>query len=199
MGCTVFAGLSYVKKIYRYHCSISRPHHQTCCPQGAALSRFISPGGQMPQQTMYNSSEFMRLVHNTLQFSGDPIWYDMAIFFQYHHKIHPIGSMLAWEMRCILRVQNLNSDQLDPWIEDQLQITLHTKKLECGTWYHHPRRLQCVWSRNLRIFKVATWHYRCRHNLKNICIWDNLQCCLLVPRPPSKPVMLTFDLQSRKV
>ena len=38
--------------------------------------------------------------------------------------------------------------------------------LECGTWYHHPRRLQCVLSRNLRIFKVATWHYRCRHNLK---------------------------------
>ena len=72
-------------------------------------------------------------------------------------------------------------------------------KLECGTWYHHPRRLQCALSRNLRIFKVATWHYRCRHNLKNDCIWDNLQCCLLVPRSPSKPVMLTFDLQSRKV
>ena len=28
--------------------------------------------------------------------------------------------------------------------------------LECGTWYHHPRRIQCVRSRNLRIFKVAT-------------------------------------------
>ena len=39
-------------------------------------------------------------------------------------------------------------------------------KLECGTWYHHPRRLQCVLGRNLRICKVATWHYRCRHNLK---------------------------------
>ena len=50
-------------------------------PQGAALSRFTSPGGQLPQQTMYNSSEFMRLVHNTLQYSGDPIWYNMAIFF----------------------------------------------------------------------------------------------------------------------
>ena len=73
------------------------------------------------------------------------------------------------------------------------------RTLECGTWYHHPRRLQCVWSRNLRILKVATWHYRCRHNLKNNCIWDNLQCCLLVSRSPSKPVMLTFDLQSRKV
>ena len=48
-------------------------------------------------------------------------------------------------------------------------------------------------------FKVATWHYRCRHNLKNNCIWDNLQCCLLVPMSPSKPVMLTFDLQYRKV
>ena len=34
---------------------------------------------------------------------------------------------------------------------------------------------------------------------KNNCIWDNLQCCLLVPRSLSKPVMLTFDLQSRKV
>ena len=73
------------------------------------------------------------------------------------------------------------------------------QRLECGTWYHHPRRLQCVLSRNLRIFKAATWHYRCRHNLKNNCIWDNLQCCLLVPRSPSKPVMLTFDLQSRKM
>ena len=44
------------------------------------------------------------------------------------------------------------------------------------------------------------WHYRCRHSLENNCIWDNnLQCCLLVPKSPSKPVMLTFDLQSRKV
>ena len=67
-------------------------------------------------------------------------------------------------------------------------------KLECGTWYHHPLRLECVLSRNLRIFKLATWHYRCRHNLKNNSIWDNLHCCLLVPRSPSKPVRLTFDL-----
>ena len=72
-------------------------------------------------------------------------------------------------------------------------------QLECGTWYHHPRRLQCFLSRNLIIFKVATWHYRCLHNLKNNCIWDDLQCCLLVPRSLSKPVMLTFALQSRKV
>ena len=72
-------------------------------------------------------------------------------------------------------------------------------ELECGTWYHHPRRLQCALSRNLRIFKVATWHCQCRHNLKNNCIWDNLQCCLLVPRSHSKPAMLTFDLQSWKV
>ena len=84
------------------------------------------------------------------------------------------------------------------WLRDRMHILY---KLECGTWYQHPRRLQCVLSRNLIIFKVATWHYRCRHNLKNNCIWDNLQCCLLVPRLPSrpKPVMLTFDLQSRKV
>ena len=75
----------------------------------------------------------------------------------------------------------------------------HIPKLECGTWYHHPRRLQCVLNRNLRILIVATWHYWCRHNLKNNCIWDNLQCCLLVPRSPSKHVMLTFDLQSWKV
>ena len=78
-------------------------------------------------------------------------------------------------------------------------IHIYIYILECGTWYHHPRRLQCVLSRNLRIFKVATWHYRCRHNLKINSIWDNLQCYLLVPRSPSKPVMLTFDLQSRKV
>ena len=49
------------------------------------------------------------------------------------------------------------------------------EQLECVTWYHHPRRLQCVLSTNLRIFKVATWHCRCRHNLKNNCFWDNLQ------------------------
>ena len=30
-----------------------------------------------------------------------------------------------------------------------------------------------------QMFKVATWHYRCRHHLKNNCIWDHLQCCLL--------------------
>ena len=40
-------------------------------------------------------------------------------------------------------------------------------KLECGTWYHHPRRQQCVLGRNLRIFKVATSHCRCRYHLKN--------------------------------
>ena len=71
-------------------------------------------------------------------------------------------------------------------------------EFECGIWYHHPRRLQCVLSRNLRIFKVATCQYRSRHNLKNNCIWDTFQCCLLVPKSPSKPVMLTFDLQYRK-
>ena len=71
-------------------------------------------------------------------------------------------------------------------------------QLECGTWFHHSRRLQCVLSRNLRIFKVAMWHYRSRHNLKNNYIWDNLQCCLLVPRSPSKPVMLTFDCKLEK-
>ena len=89
---------------------------------------------------------------------------------------------VKWRLLAILVLKNKNNLQL-----------------ECGTWYHHPRRLQCVLSRNLRIFKVATWHYRCRHNLKNNCIWDNLQCCLLVPRSPSKPAILTFDLQSRKV
>ena len=34
---------------------------------------------------------------------------------------------------------------------------------------------------------------------KKFWIWDNLQYCLLVPRSPSKPVMLTIDLQSRKL
>ena len=54
------------------------------------------------------------------------------------------------------------------------------KRLECGTWYHHPRRQQCVLSRSLRIFKVATWHYRCRHHLKNNCIWDNFGMLLII-------------------
>ena len=57
----------------------------------------------------------------------------------------------------------------------------------------------CLEQNSENFCNVATWHYRCRHNLKNNCIWDDLQCCLLVPRSPSKPVMLTFDLQSRKV
>ena len=85
------------------------------------------------------------------------------------------------------------------WLFVTKTLDKHMLKLECGTWYHHPQRLQCVLSWNLRIFKVATWHYRCRHNLKNNCIWDNLQYCLLVPRSSSKSVMLTIDLQSRKV
>ena len=35
----------------------------------------------------------------------------------------------------------------------------------------------CVLSRILRIFKVATWHYRCHHRHKNVCTWDNLLLC----------------------
>ena len=27
-------------------------------------------------------------------------------------------------------------------------------------------------------FSQHLWHYRCRHHLKNNCIWDNLQCFL---------------------
>ena len=105
--------------------------------------------------------------------------------------------MIPWSEHSEINVTD------DGWTDEQTnrrtdRRTAWTQlKLECGTWYHHPRRLQRVWSRNLRIFKVATWHNRCRHNLKKNCIWDNLQCCLLVPRSPSKPVMLTFDLQSR--
>ena len=81
------------------------------------------------------------------------------------------------------------------WCFFYMRVNKRLSKLECGTWYHHPRRLQYVLSRNMRIFKVATWHYGCRHNLKNDCVWDNLRHCLLGPRSPSKPVMLTFDLQ----
>ena len=58
-------------------------------------------------------------------------------------------------------------------------INIRILLLECGTWYHHPRRQQCVLGRNLIIFKVAAWHYRCRHHLNNNCIWHDLLCCLL--------------------
>ena len=51
-------------------------------------------------------------------------------------------------------------------------------QLECGTWYHHPRRHKCVLSWNLRIVKVATRHYRWRHHHKNNCIWHNSLCWL---------------------
>ena len=46
----------------------------------------------------------------------------------------------------------------------QMLIKLATRNIwqqECGTWYHHPWRPRCVLSRNLRIFKVSTWHFRC--------------------------------------
>ena len=33
---------------------------------------------------------------------------------------------------------------------------------------------------------------------KNNCIWDNLQCCLLVPRSPSKPLMMTLTCNLEK-
>ena len=55
-------------------------------------------------------------------------------------------------------------------------FTMDTIRERTRIWnrYHHTCRQQCVLSRNLRIFKVARWHYRCRHHLKNNCIWDNL-------------------------
>ena len=67
----------------------------------------------------------------------------------------------------------------------------NTEKLECGTWYHHPQRLQCVLSRNLRIFKVATWHYRCCHHLKNNCIWFAMLLIIL-------QLNLNFQLNNNK-
>ena len=63
-----------------------------------------------------------------------------------------------------------------PPMISQSQISCNTPRfiyssniceLECGTWYHHPRRLQCVLSRNLRIFKVATWHLSMPSQSKN--------------------------------
>ena len=112
---------------------------------------------------------------------------------------HGISNNLTWSDHYIKMLILLHYKLGNPvWNEALVCLFWWHGKLECGTWYHHPRSLRCLLSRNLRIFKVATWH-RCRHNLKNNCIWDNLQCCLLVPRSPGKPVMLTFDLQSRKV
>ena len=129
-----------------------------------------------------------RIIHYVRTFHVFIIWYRLVL---------PII--------CIVIHRDWSNDMIAPvvmyWPERVWKncIVQTSIRLECGTWYHHPRRLLCVLSRNLRIFKVATWHYRCRHNLNNNCIWDNLQCCLLVPRSHSKPVMLTFDLQSRKV
>ena len=123
--------------------------------------------------------------------SGDPCYEESA--YRYYDMIS--HNVLEFAIRSVVLV---NTSFLKMW--HKLAKPLHIQnKLECGTWYHHPRRLQCVLSRNMRIFKVAAWHYRCRHNVKYNRIWDNLQLCLLVPRSPSKHVMLTFDLQSRKV
>ena len=121
-------------------------------------------------------------------------------FMIFHHKQRNIENLiphLNLNEQLIEQVTEFNF--LGLTIDQHLTRNEYVQKLECGTWYHHPRRLQCVLSRNLRIFKVATWHYRCRHNLKNNCIWDHFQYCLLVPRSSSKPVMLTIDLESRKV
>ena len=116
----------------------------------------------------------------------------------WRHQMEKFSALLAFcAVNSKFHAQRPVTRSFDVFFD--LRLNQQMSKLECGTWYHHPRSLQCVLSRNLRMFKVATWHYRCRHNLKNNCIWDNLQYCLLVPRSSSKPVMLTFDLQSRKV
>ena len=63
-----------------------------------------------------------------------------------------------------------------------LKVTCYHKlndlRLECGTWFHHLRSQQCVLSRNLRIFNVATWHYRCRHHPKIILKDDDYDICI---------------------
>ena len=75
---------------------------------------------------------------------------------------------ITWTIAGLLSIELLGTYFSETWI----RIYHFHSRLECGTWYHHPWRLQCVLSRNMRIFKVATWHYRCRHNLKiNVDIW----------------------------
>ena len=101
-------------------------------------------------------------------------------------------------LRCVVscagRPMKVTAGLCTPFLHFARDHHLCTPFIQLVRDHHSNRKLS-----NLRIFKVATWHYRCRYNLKNNCIWDNLQCCLLVPRSPSKHVMLTFDLQSRKV
>ena len=138
----------------------------------------------------------------TLKNNRAPVLSNIKLYASFHHHMWiQTGVAVRKRLSWVLTSVTLTFD-LWPWPLTWTlfwSMVITPEKLECGTWYHHPRRLQCVLSRNLIIFNVATWHYRCRHNLKNNCIWDNLQCCLLMPRSPSKPVMMTFDLQSRKV
>ena len=106
---------------------------------------------------------------------------------------------LKFHWNIFLRIQlTIHQHLFRYWCDAEQATSCYQYQLECGTWYHHPRRPQCVLSRNLRIFKVAAWHYRCCHNLKNSCIWDNSQYCFLVPRSPSKPVMLTLTCNLEK-
>ena len=75
----------------------------------------------------------------------------------------PITRPRGYSMKCLLWVFGRRPTGTIQW-------------LECATCYHHPRRQQCVMSRNLIIFKVATWHYRWRQHIKNNCILHNLLC-----------------------
>ena len=60
------------------------------------------------------------------------------------------------------------------------QPNFHTKM-----WFmiSSPRTPTVSWAEIWKFSeKVATWHYRCRHNRKDNCIWHNLLCCLLFCR-----------------
>ena len=164
----------------------------------------LVPSGNkpLPEPTISHMSPYGLKRHSELIMEYPVVSWRFAKYIWYPAKnINQMSKSIV----CFLKFLRRTLSMIRGVERRQAMLQLHLSdqrfycQLECGTWYHHPQRLQCVWSRNLRIFKVATWHYRCRHNLKNDCIWDNLQCCLLVPRSPSKPVMLTFDLQSRKV
>ena len=101
------------------------------------------------------------------------------VSWSYHVHQLALASEISWDKPSIFA-----------WIKYML-------KVECGTWYQHPRCQQCVMNRNLRIFKVTTWHYRCYYHLTNNCIWHDLLCCLLFCSQIQTSNLTTIHCQMR--
>ena len=64
------------------------------------------------------------------------------------------------------------------WYDVSHSIFSNRSRTWKGCMISSPALQQCVVSWNLKIFIVATWHYRSRHRHNNNCFWHNLLCWL---------------------